>query len=104
MKVIASTDEYTIYQRRDGRYAVKAAGNKAVNGDDKVAILRQHELIAAPAPKAPEPEAVDEPEVADAEGETAETQAEADAAEAPAADAPAAEEPAADDAEEPAAG
>ena len=28
MKVIASTDEYTIYQRRDGRYAVKGADKK----------------------------------------------------------------------------
>ena len=70
MKVVASTDEYTIYLRRDGRHAVKGANKAPVNGDDKVRILLEHGLIEAPAPKAPEPEA--EPEEAAVEGEAAE--------------------------------
>jgi hypothetical protein len=82
MKKVASTDAYTIYQRRDGRYAVTGADKAAINGADKVAILLQHELIKAPPPKAPEPEAA------------AETADEASAEEAPAEEAPAEEAPA----------
>ena len=55
MKVIAKTGEYTIYQKRSDRYAVQSAAKKWINGDEKVAILREHKLIAAPAVKAPEP-------------------------------------------------
>ena len=76
MKVIAKTDEYTIYQKRSGRYAVQGTDRAWVNGDPKVAILLQHKLIEAPQPKAPAPE------VAEA----------ASAEEAPAAEAAAAEE------------
>ncbi|MEM7078367.1 MAG: hypothetical protein AAF513_07035 [Pseudomonadota bacterium] len=61
-KVVASTDDYTVFARRDGRYAVVGADGKAINGDDKVSILLQHELITAPPPKAPEPEPEPEPE------------------------------------------
>ena len=63
MKVIASTDAYTVFLRGDGRHAVKGANKKAINGDEKVAILLEHGLITAPAVKAPEPE----PEAAPAE-------------------------------------
>ncbi len=55
MKVVERTDEYTIMQRRDGRYAVKDADKKPVNGDAKVEILTKHDLIKAPPPPAPEP-------------------------------------------------
>ena len=87
MKKVASTDEYTVYQRRDGRYAVKGADKKPINGDAKVAILLQHELITAPAPKAPEPEAEAAEETstdvesneAEAEGESDEEEKAADA-------------------------
>ena len=60
MKSVMSTDEYTIFQRRDGRYAVEGAGRHAILGDDKVKILLEHDLVKAPAPKAPEPEPVEE--------------------------------------------
>ena len=60
MKVVARTDEYTIYQRRDERYAVKDADKQAVNGRAKVEILLKHELIVATLPQ-------DEPEEAPAE-------------------------------------
>lgn len=78
MQVVTRTDEYTIYKKRNERYAVRNKDKQWVRGDDKVAILLAHDLIKAPAPKAPE-----EPEPAAEE-----------AAEEPAADAAeAAEEP-----------
>jgi hypothetical protein len=86
MKVVARTDEYTIYQKRSERYAVRDSSRAWVNGDAKVAILLQHKLIEAPKAKAPAPEA------ASPEATTEESAAEAPAAEAPAAEAPAAEE------------
>ena len=45
MKAVVKTDEYTINQRRDERYAVEDANKKAINGDEKAAILSKHELI-----------------------------------------------------------
>ena len=86
MKVVLRNDEYTIYQRRDGRYAVEGADKKAINGDEKVAILIANDLIKAALPAAPEPEPVEE--VAE------EAAAEAPAEEAPAEEAPAEEAPA----------
>jgi hypothetical protein len=57
LKTVKSTDDYTICQRRDGRYAVKDAAGKPVNGADKVKILVAEELVkisvAAPAAAAP---------------------------------------------------
>ena len=53
MKVVVKNDEYTIYQRRDGRYAVENAAKKAVNGDEKVAILLANELVKVTPPAAP---------------------------------------------------
>ena len=80
MKVVASTDQYTIYARRDGRHAVKGADKSAINGDDKVRILLEHGLIEAPTPKAPEPEATEESaEETQAAAEDAEASAEAEA-------------------------
>ena len=87
MKKVASTDAYTILQRRDGRYAVRDADKNPVNGEEKVKILLAHELIVAPAPKAdPEPE----PEAESAAEESAAEQTSAEAAsedETPAAEA-----------------
>ncbi len=70
MKVIARTDEYTIYQKRSGRHGVKGADKRWINGEDKVRILLEHKLIEAPKVKAPEPEAPAE-EAADAGAEEA---------------------------------
>ena len=75
MKLVTRTDDYTIYQRRDSRYAVQDANKAPINGDDKVAILLKHELVKALEVKQPEPE---EPEaVEEPEAEAAETEAEA---------------------------
>ncbi len=73
MKVIARTDEYTVYQKRSGRHAIKGADKRWINGEDKVRILLEHKLIEAPKPKAPEPEEAADAgdEAADAAGEEA---------------------------------
>ena len=81
MKVVVTNDEYTIYQRRDGRYAVEGADKKPINGDEKVTILLANELISVTPPAAPEEEAAPE-EAEAAETETAETEPEAEATEA----------------------
>ena len=70
MKVIARTDEYTIYQKRSGRHGIKGADKRWINGEDKVRILLEHKLIEAPKLKAPEPEAPAEA-AAEAAGEDA---------------------------------
>ena len=60
MKAIKKTAEYTIYQKRNNRYAVKGANAQWLNGDDKVKVLLAEALIklsvAAPA-EAPAEEA-----------------------------------------------
>jgi hypothetical protein len=81
VKVIAKTDEYTIYQKRSERYGVKDANRNWINGDAKVAILLEHKLIEAPAPKAPE-----EPEVVEDAASAEEAAAEEAAAEEAAAE------------------
>ena len=67
MKVIKKTAEYTVYQKRSGRYAVTGADGKAINEDDKFAILLAEDLIKAPAPKAPEVEEAEVDENPEAE-------------------------------------
>jgi hypothetical protein len=63
MKLVKKTDEYSIFQRRDNRYAVKNADKQPVNGEEKAKILLAEGLItlAAPAPaEAPAEEAAEE--------------------------------------------
>jgi hypothetical protein len=45
MKLVKQTDEYSIYQRSDNRYAVKDANKKPVNGEEKTRILLTEELV-----------------------------------------------------------
>lgn len=78
MKTVKSTDQYTVYQKRSGRYAVKSKQGKSINEQDKVAILLSEGLIVAPEPKAVEPEA----EVEEAAGEEESTTGEAEETEA----------------------
>jgi hypothetical protein len=77
MKAVVSTDQYTIYRKRNDRYAVRDAARAWVNGESKTMILAEHGLITLAAAKAPPP-------------------AEAPAAEAPAGETPAGETPAAE--------
>ncbi|ACR11150.1 hypothetical protein [Teredinibacter turnerae] len=65
MKTVKTTAEYTIFQRKDDRYAVRNNKRKAINGDAKVEILIKEGLMTKPEPKPAEPEAAEE----SAEGE-----------------------------------
>ncbi len=74
MTLVKQTENYRIYRRGDDRYAVRDVHRRPINGEDKVAILRQEGLVEAPKVKAPEPEPASEPEAADSgvqEGDTA---------------------------------
>jgi hypothetical protein len=61
MKVIKKTAEYTVSQKRSGRYAVTGADGSAINAEEKTKILLAEELIKLTEPKAPEPEAEEAP-------------------------------------------
>ncbi len=54
MKLVKKVEGFSVYQRRDGRYAVETSKGKAVNGEEKVAVLLAQELIKVTAPKAVE--------------------------------------------------
>jgi hypothetical protein len=45
MKLVKKTDEYSIFKRNDGRYAVKDAAKNAVNGDEKTKVLSAEGLV-----------------------------------------------------------
>ena len=102
MKLIKKTADYKIFVRGDERYAVQDSSGKPVNGEEKVRILVEEELIkvTVPAPKeeAPEAEEAASDEAAEATGDdTEDAPAEDDAAE-PEPEAPAEEsEPDAED-------
>ncbi len=63
MKVAKKTPEYTIYEKRSKRYAVKGADNKWINAEEKVKILLAEKLIEVKLPK-PAEEAATEAEAA----------------------------------------
>lgn len=79
MKTITTTAEYTISQRRDGRYAVKGSDKQPINGDDKVKILLENGLIKAPPVKEPEPEEAAEEATEETAAEAADDAAEGEA-------------------------
>jgi len=72
MKVLKKTDDYTIYQKRSGRYAVVGANKKNINGEDKVKILVEAGIVTLAVAAAPEPEVVEETVEAAAEEAPAE--------------------------------
>lgn len=45
MEDVKSTKEFKIFKKRNGRYAVKTAKGKIVNGAEKVQILSKEGLI-----------------------------------------------------------
>ncbi|MFD2110477.1 hypothetical protein [Thiorhodococcus fuscus] len=58
MQQIKKTAEYTLFQKKSGRYAVKGKDKKWIGGEAKQQILVDEKLITLPEPKAaPEPEA-----------------------------------------------
>ena len=106
MKLIKKSADYKIFVRGDDRYAVQDSNGRSVNGEEKVRILVEEELIKVAVPSTPaaadEAEAVAEEAAAEPAAEQAESEESAPTAEeAPAEDeAPAEEAPAADEAEE----
>ena len=82
MKLVKKTEEYTIYQRGDERYAVKDTARNAVNGEEKVRILTAQGLLKVAAAAAAEPEVSEEVPAEEAEAEAAPAAEEAPAAEA----------------------
>ncbi|WP_461481273.1 hypothetical protein [Porticoccus sp.] len=54
MKVLKKTADYTVYQKRSGRFAVQGADKKTINGEAKVAILLAEGYVKQAEPKAPE--------------------------------------------------
>ena len=77
MKLIKKTAEYKIFMRGDDRYAVQDASGKPVNGEEKVRILVEEDLIKVTLPS-PEEEVAEPEDTADVGDETAEVAAEAD--------------------------
>ncbi|EAQ95970.1 hypothetical protein [Congregibacter litoralis] len=83
MTLVKKTDEYSIFQRGDERYAVKDAAKRPVNGEDKVRILLEEGLIKVAEPAPAEAVAEEAPaEEAPVEEEAAADEAPADEAEA----------------------
>jgi len=56
MQQIKKTADYTIYQKKSGRYAIKGKDKQWVHAEDKTRILTAEQLIKPPMPKAPAPE------------------------------------------------
>ena len=77
MKLIKKTAEYKIFMRGDDRYAVQDASGKPVNGEEKVRILVEEELIKVTLPS-PKEEVAEPEDTADGGDETAEVATEAD--------------------------
>ena len=94
MELIKKTDNYTIYKKKSGRYAVKNKEKKYLSDKEKVEILLEEKLIKLSPRKKPE-----EPAAEAAPAEEAAPAAEAAPAEEPAAEAAPAEEPAAEEPE-----
>jgi len=80
MTLVKKTDNYKIYLRGDKRYAVQDSCGKPVNGEEKVRILIEEDLIKVAMPtEAPADEAVVE-EAPTEEATPAEEPAEEEAA------------------------
>ena len=77
MKLIKKTAEHKIFMRGDDRYAVQDASGKPVNGEEKVRILVEEDLIKVTLPS-PKEEVAESEDTADGGDETAEAAAEAD--------------------------
>ena len=72
MKLVKKTEQYSIFQRGDQRYAVKDAHKKPVNGEEKARILLAEELVKAPLVARPPAVAVPAEEAPAAEASAAE--------------------------------
>lgn len=69
MKLVKKTAEYSIFERKDKRHAVRSTTFKWINGEEKVTILQKEGLLKKPEPKPAEPEAEANEESTDAAAE-----------------------------------
>ena len=60
MELIKKTDNYTIYKKKSGRYAVKNKEKKYLSDKEKVEILLEEKLIKLSPRKKPEEPAAEE--------------------------------------------
>jgi hypothetical protein len=66
METVKSTENYTIFKKRSGRFGVKGSNRKWINGEEKAKILSEEGLIKLsvaaekPAEEAPAEEAAEE--------------------------------------------
>ncbi len=60
MELVKKTDKGTIYKKSNGRYGVKNAQKKWINGEEKTNVLLAEGLITVAAPKAKEEPATEE--------------------------------------------
>lgn len=60
MELVKKADNLSIYKKRSGRYGVKNAQGKWINGDEKVACLKKEGLITVSEPKKVEEPAAEE--------------------------------------------
>ncbi len=67
MKLVTRTGDYSIYKKRNQRYAVRDRNRQWVRGEDKVAILVAHNLVSMK----PQLKAPDLPESPPGEGQAA---------------------------------
>lgn len=66
MELVKRTEEFSIFKKRSGRFGIKTAAGKWINGDEKVKILVNEKLIKAAMPAAkPAPEAAPAEEAAE---------------------------------------
>ncbi len=82
METVKRTDEYKIYQKRSGRYAVKDADGKWLNGPEKTKILVEEKLVKAAIPKPKEESAEEEAPEKEAESAAEESSEEESSKEA----------------------
>ena len=65
MKLIKKSADYKIFVRGDDRYAVQDSNGRSVNGEEKVRILVEEELIKVAVPSAPKAAAEEDDAPAD---------------------------------------
>lgn len=49
MKIVRTTENYTVIQKRSGRYGVFTKQRKWLNGGEKVEVLKKEGLLSTPA-------------------------------------------------------
>lgn len=57
MEKVKTTKEYTIFKKRNGKYAILNNEKKYIHGQDKIQILLKEKLLELCAPKAKEADA-----------------------------------------------